>query len=513
MTTHYAYLTFFPAIINLCLGVYTWSRNTEARENRLLGLSCLGLSIYCFRTFETHTRPLEFAEVVFPMLTFGPLIAGAALSDFLMTIANRPLLPWRRLELATIYVPVTLFSIGDIFTDWFFLGMSVTETGAYLPQGGKFSDVSNYFLLSLLLIALGKSIRSLFSCEDYNQRKQLTWSISGIGTCVFSIIALLHLPRSIVPYAQSTEFLNLFVAFSTNLIAGTMVYAIARYGLAPSMEELRRREAEARAHEAELQQQLLDAQVQEERRRQEDLQRELDTAHAMQMSLMPSTSPQLMGLSITGRCVPATEVGGDYFQYFVQNDKLSFCLADVTGHAMQAAIPVVLFSGILESQMELDSPIDELFGRLNRSLHRVLDRRTFACFSMAQLDTQHRKLTISNAACPYPLHYSAAEQRTNECEIDTYPLGVRTNTSYTMQEVDLHPGDLVMLYSDGLVEVENTDGELFGFERIGQIVQQAGLDGTPVEDLLAHLFDAVDRFADGQPAEDDRTCVILRVDA
>ncbi len=507
------YLIFFPAIVNLGLGVYAWSRNPDARENRLLALSCLGLSVYCFRTFEANTRPIEVAELIFPLFTFGPLIAGAALSDFLMTIARRPLLPWRWPEIALIYIPIVLFSIGDIFTDWFYHGIEVTDTGAFLPQPGPFTPVSNYFLLSLLLIALSKSIRSIFSSSEYNQHQQLIWSVGGIGICVASIIALLHLPRSIIPYSDTTIFMTIFVAFSTNLIAGTMVYAISRYGLAPSMEELRRREAEARAHEAELQQQLLDVQIREERRRQEDLQRELDTAHAMQMDLMPSTSPAIRGLSIVGRCVPATEVGGDYFQYFPQDNKLSFCLADVTGHAMQAAIPVVLFSGILESQMELNSPIDVLFARLNRSLHRVLDRRTFACFSMAQLDMDTKTLHISNAGCPYPYHYNAETEQVSECEIDAYPLGVRAENTYTLQKFDLHSGDLVMLYSDGLVEAENAAGELFGDERISQIVQEAGQTGADAETLLTRLFDEVDRFVEGRPAEDDRTCVVLRIDA
>jgi len=511
--TTYLLITFFPAVINIGLGVYTWSRNPEARENRLLALSCIGLSIYCFRTFEVNTRSLEIADAIYPMFKFGPLMAGAALSDFIMTISGRPLFVKRQIEIGIIYIPISLFAIGAVFTDWFYQGMVVTDEGHYIPQSGPLSEFEAFFVLALLLIAIGKGIRTFFSSPNYNQRKQLLWSLSGIGVSVLLISIILYIPDSIISFAEANSFMIIFVTFSTNLIAGTMVYAIARYGLAPSMEELRRREAEARAHEAELQQQLLDVQIREERRRQEDLQRELDTAHAMQMGLMPSTSPAIKGLSIVGRCVPATEVGGDYFQYFEQDDKLSFCLADVTGHAMQAAIPVVLFSGILESQMELDSPIDVLFARLNRSLHRVLDRRTFACFCMAQFDINTKALRISNAGCPYPYHYNAETEQVSECEIDAYPLGVREENTYTLQKFDLHAGDMVVLHSDGLVEAENAAGELFGDERISQIVQEAGKAGTDPETLLAHLFDEVERFAEGRPAEDDRTCVVLRVDA
>ena len=195
----YILITFFPAIINLGLCVYVWSRNPDARENRLLALGCLGLSVYCFRTFEVNTRPLEFAEVVFPALTFGPLLAGAALSDFLMTIAKRPLLARRSLAIAVIYIPIVFFSIGEITTDWFYIGIEVTEDGRYSPQGGLYHPIPNYFLLCLLLLGLVKSLLAAFSSKEYKHRKQLIWSVSGIGIAVLFILALLHLPESIIP--------------------------------------------------------------------------------------------------------------------------------------------------------------------------------------------------------------------------------------------------------------------------------------------------------------------------
>ena len=73
------------------------------------------------------------------------------------------------------------------------------------------------------------------------------------------------------------------------------------------------------------------------------------TAHDLQMGLMPTKPPQIEGFDITGRCIPANHVGGDFFQYFQQDGKLSLCLADVTGHAMEAAVPVMMFSGVLNS--------------------------------------------------------------------------------------------------------------------------------------------------------------------
>ena len=508
----YAFITFLPAIINLALSAFAWSRNTEARENRLLSLSCFGLSIYCFRTFEVNTRPLETAELIFPALTFGPLLAGTALSDFLMTIADRPLLPKRWLAIIAMYVPVGFFSISGLFINWFFTGIGTTESGVYIPQAGPFNDLINYFLLLLVLIALFKAVRTLLSSEEHKRRKQLTWSMAGIGISFVCMVTLLTLPESIIPFADSAAALTLFVAFSTNLIAGTMVYAIARYGLAPSMEELRRREAEAKAHEAELQHQLLDSQMREKRRRQEELEKELETARQMQMALMPDYSPEIQGLHMAGRCTPASEVGGDYFQYFLRNGKLTFCVADVTGHAMQAAIPVVMFSGILESQMELESPIEELFGRLNRSLHRVLNNRTFVCFTLGEFDLNTHTLRLANSGCPYPYYFSASSGEVKEVQIDTYPLGIRPNSTYDVQEFQLEPGDRVVLCSDGLIEAQNPHGEMFGFERTANIIVQSHRENLDASTLLDRFDDEVQTFAAGIPLEDDLTCVVLALD-
>ena len=97
-----------------------------------------------------------------------------------------------------------------------------------------------------------------------------------------------------------------------------------------------------------------------------ELEEELVKAHEMQMRLMPESAPQVAGFDLAGECRTATHVGGDFFQYYdLDQNRLSISLADVTGHAMEAAIPVVMFSGILRSQMEMDSPLEELLDRLN----------------------------------------------------------------------------------------------------------------------------------------------------
>jgi len=257
---------------------------------------------------------------------------------------------------------------------------------------------------------------------------------------------------------------------------------------------------------------------QERRIREEEVQRqlleeELNTAHDMQMSLMPTESPQIEGFDIAGRCTPANHVGGDFFQYYPQDGRLAISMADVTGHAMEAAIPVVMFSGILESQIEIESSLEELFTRLNRTLHKTLtDSRTFVCFTMGELNTVNRFFRLSNGGCPYPFHFKAASKEIIELQIDAYPLGVRLDTSYQAIEVQLQTGDYIVFCSDGIIEAANEAEEIFGFERTAELIRKGCAEDLTAEALIEQTMDEVKTFSGEAAQGDDMTMVVLKVE-
>ncbi|MBT4500069.1 MAG: SpoIIE family protein phosphatase [Gemmatimonadetes bacterium] len=246
---------------------------------------------------------------------------------------------------------------------------------------------------------------------------------------------------------------------------------------------------------------------------QEKMEKELQTAHDLQMGLMPEASPQLDGIDIAGRCITAEKVGGDFFQYFdLPQGGLAFSLVDVTGHAMEAAIPAVLFSGLLESQMERNSNLEEIFERLNYSACRLMKGYTHVCFAMAQLDPVTYTLRLSNGACPFPFHYRAATNEVVELEgDDAYPLGVSLDTTYSSVEIQLEPGDRVVFCSDGVMETASSNGEIFGFERTAELICRGCEEGLSATALLERIVEATDTFTENAPATDDRTCVIISV--
>ena len=278
------------------------------------------------------------------------------------------------------------------------------------------------------------------------------------------------------------------------------------YGIKRNRERNRAREESARAQQErlELQEQL-----------NQELEEELQTAHDMQMGLMPTASPKIQGFDITGRCIPANHVGGDFFQYFpISDNRLAISLADVTGHAMEAAVPVMMFSGILDTQMETEDSVENLFPKLNRSLCRNLaDRRTYVCFTMGELDTSTKKFRLSNGGCPYPYHYQAATGEITELQVDAYPLGVRAETIYRVIETQLEPGDRIVFCSDGIIEAENSDGEIFGFEQTAETIRNGCTKDLSAPQLLDYLINEVKTFTGETPQGDDQTVVVLAVEA
>ena len=251
--------------------------------------------------------------------------------------------------------------------------------------------------------------------------------------------------------------------------------------------------------------------IRRDRRLRDEAESELQTAHDMQMALMPASSPRIEGFDIAGRCIPANHVGGDFYQYFLAGDKLNLCLADVTGAAMEAAIPVVMFNGILDRQMELEGGVEATFAALNRALHRTLDSRTFVCFTMAEINPLTRSFRLSNAGCPYPYHYLAETGQVTELQVSAYPLGVRANTEYDVIEAQLQAGDRLVFCSDGIVEAENADGDQYGYDRMMQTVRAVCEADLPAEDTIDRMLAKVKAFSGDVSQADDMTCVVVKV--
>lgn len=245
------------------------------------------------------------------------------------------------------------------------------------------------------------------------------------------------------------------------------------------------------------------------RARMRALRGELDTAHDLQMGLMPGESPLIDGYDVAGRCVPANRVGGDFFNYYRNGSRFLFGLADVSGKAMEAAIPVVMFSGILESVAGLSNNLDTLLRQLNTTLHRKLEARKFVCFVVGMLHVDSRRIELADCGCPYPYVYRAINGRIEEIPLSAYPLGVRDDTEFGTAEISLDTGDCVIFCSDGIAEAETSPGVPLGYDATLDIVERACREELTAADTIARILEDVSALTRGH-LDDDQTCVVLR---
>ncbi len=242
---------------------------------------------------------------------------------------------------------------------------------------------------------------------------------------------------------------------------------------------------------------------------------ELQTAHDMQMGLLPQSSPELPGFALAGTCIPANSVGGDYYAYrYLDEDqtKLGIVVADVSGKAMEAAVTAVRFNEMLRYECQNRIAPGDILDGLNASLEGQIDPSTFITCCIAVLDVTTAEVTIASAGhCP-PIHLS---ERSQFLDLAGYPLGipavVRPETPYRAIRLTLKPGDRLVLYSDGVVEAQNAQRDFFDNERFVRRLEHASPSQQPA-DLIADLVSDVTSFIGDARRTDDITLVVLQRD-
>jgi sigma-B regulation protein RsbU (phosphoserine phosphatase) len=248
----------------------------------------------------------------------------------------------------------------------------------------------------------------------------------------------------------------------------------------------------------------------------ERMEEELRIARQIQMSLLPQGSVSMSGLRMAALCLPAAEVGGDYYDLLpLSETRLGVVMADVSGKGTSAALYMAELKGLVLSLSRIcDSP-GTLLKQANRILAANLDSRSFITMTYAIVDTAARTMRFARAGHNPLIHLSAATGLTRVLTPQGLGLGIdagdRFDDILEEAEVPLVPGDLFLFFTDGLSEAMNQSSELFGEQRLRDLLEAApGLDSEPMKD---RILAAVRAFADGTAQHDDMTMVVLRVEA
>ncbi|MFQ6092338.1 MAG: PP2C family protein-serine/threonine phosphatase [bacterium] len=244
-------------------------------------------------------------------------------------------------------------------------------------------------------------------------------------------------------------------------------------------------------------------------REKREMEKELALAQEIQLTLLPKRPPTIPGYDIAGMYVPSTQVGGDYYDYIPCGDgRLGIAIGDVTGHGTPAALLMSTLQAGLRAQVETTRSVSELMSRLNSMLCRSTTPETFATLFFGLLDTDQGHLRFSNAGHNYPVWVNARGE-IRHFEKGGLLLGMMENIQYQEDEVKLSPGDVVVFYTDGVTEADDASGDMFGEQRLEQIVK--GDAWSSAEDLLRKIFREVEQFSGRTTYEDDITLVVLKV--
>ncbi len=249
-------------------------------------------------------------------------------------------------------------------------------------------------------------------------------------------------------------------------------------------------------------------QLRTEAREQLRIRDELRFAREVQISMLPEAPPQLPWADVAGISIPATEVGGDYYDYFIVDGRLAIICGDVAGHGLASGITLsALRSGFTLLREELLDPAHVL-DRLQEVVAHSSRRRMMVTISVLLLDPGTQRATIASAGHPPLLHVHAATRTPELIELFAPPLGARLGDTVPQTVVPFTTGDVFVLHSDGIYETTDAAGEEYSLERLGRIV--AACDGT-AEEIRDTVLRDVDQYRGARAQEDDVTIVVVRI--
>jgi serine phosphatase RsbU (regulator of sigma subunit) len=246
------------------------------------------------------------------------------------------------------------------------------------------------------------------------------------------------------------------------------------------------------------------------------LEEELRIARQIQMSLLPQGAVTLPGLRISALCLPAAEVGGDYYDLLpLSETRMGVLVADVSGKGTSAALYMAELKGLVLSLSRIYESPARLLSEANRILAATLDARSFITMTYAVVDTAAGTMRYARAGHNPMIHYEAATGLTRVLTPPGLGLGIdpgaRFDEILEEAEVSLRSGDVFLFFTDGLSEAMNGRAELFGERRLRDVIESADRQGEDESGLKDRILTEIRSFVGDAAQHDDMTMVILKV--
>ncbi len=242
------------------------------------------------------------------------------------------------------------------------------------------------------------------------------------------------------------------------------------------------------------------------------IENELKVAHDIQMSMLPKTFPPYPDrddVDIFGKLTPAKDVGGDLFDFYIRDEKLFFCIGDVSGKGVPASLVMAMTRSLFRNISLHVSEPNVIVKALNAAVADGNETNMFVTLFLGVLDLHTGVLQYCNAGHNSPL-LIGGNVRTLDCD-SNIPIGVMNDWAFTRQEIQMESQSTIFLYTDGLNEAEDTMHAQFGEDRILRVLETQVAQGTiQPETIVTQMNEAVHRFVDNAEQSDDLTMLVIK---
>lgn len=240
---------------------------------------------------------------------------------------------------------------------------------------------------------------------------------------------------------------------------------------------------------------------------------ELNIAQKIQKDLLPKSAPNIEGLDVLAKTRPAAEIGGDSFDFITKNDQTFMYIGDVTGHGVPSGLVMMIVDTLIHTFSDMVENSHQLLIQVNKYLKPRIQRTMFMTMIMLRWDHRTQAMHYTGAGHETLLHYKALEGKAENLKCGGIALGMVPDLSNLTKEITLplQNGDFLVLYSDGIVEARNQNGEMFGVERLQKTVEKYAPKATNAETLLTQIASTFTHFlGESIVQEDDMTLLVIR---
>jgi sigma-B regulation protein RsbU (phosphoserine phosphatase) len=236
--------------------------------------------------------------------------------------------------------------------------------------------------------------------------------------------------------------------------------------------------------------------------------REMEMAFRVQSQLIPLQTPQITGWEFAASWKPAREVSGDYYDFIRNKDRLGIVIADVSGKGMPAALFMASVRSVIRAKSTASLTPAENLTQSNSLICGDAARGMFVTVFYAEMDPVTRSFTYVNSGHNPPFWYRAGQNQVDELSPTGAVLGIKESLQCRQQEIAIEPGDLILLYTDGITEAFNEEEQEFGDDRLKKILIENAKESP--EKILNEIHSTLDVFVGAAPQSDDRTIVLVK---